>query len=309
MAQLVTPAPWQPAGNSASMSLTTTSSNSQIFQGTPNAPTLRVCNRGANDAYVLMGGSSVTVSSTTGTLVPSNGGCIPLAVGTNQYVAGIAAASTTTLSAQPGAGTIAGNSGGVGSGGGCSALAGDVTGTCAATVVNAAPASGITGATLAAGVTASSLTSVGTLTSLGVAGAVTTTTADSTTGLFVKGATNLLRIQPQAGGLAIESTTLNQGAFAQLALNGSATIIQTGGTSALSFDASQNATFGAAMTNTHITTGTNADFLCLSAGGLFLLQTTACTISSMRFKNWAASHHPRHPASPTKAILTALPSR
>ena len=33
-----------------------------------------------------------------------------------------------------------------------------------------------------------------------------------------------------------------------------------------------------------ITTGTNADFLCLSAGGVVLLQTSACTISSARFK-------------------------
>ncbi len=35
---------------------------------------------------------------------------------------------------------------------------------------------------------------------------------------------------------------------------------------------------------TGITTGTNADFLCLSATGVVLLQTTACTISSIRFK-------------------------
>ena len=33
-----------------------------------------------------------------------------------------------------------------------------------------------------------------------------------------------------------------------------------------------------------ITTGTNADFLCLAAGGTVLLQTSACTISSARFK-------------------------
>lgn len=32
------------------------------------------------------------------------------------------------------------------------------------------------------------------------------------------------------------------------------------------------------------TTGTNADFLCLSSGGKVLVQTSACTISSMRFK-------------------------
>jgi len=31
-------------------------------------------------------------------------------------------------------------------------------------------------------------------------------------------------------------------------------------------------------------TGTNADFVCLSATGVLLVQTTACTISSMRFK-------------------------
>ncbi len=38
------------------------------------------------------------------------------------------------------------------------------------------------------------------------------------------------------------------------------------------------------LTLSNLTTGTNADFLCLSAGGVVLLQTTACTISSLRFK-------------------------
>lgn len=33
-----------------------------------------------------------------------------------------------------------------------------------------------------------------------------------------------------------------------------------------------------------LTTGTNADFLCLNAGGGILIQSTACTISSLRFK-------------------------
>lgn len=33
-----------------------------------------------------------------------------------------------------------------------------------------------------------------------------------------------------------------------------------------------------------VTTGTNADFACFAAGGIFTLQTTACTISSIRFK-------------------------
>jgi hypothetical protein len=35
---------------------------------------------------------------------------------------------------------------------------------------------------------------------------------------------------------------------------------------------------------TGVTTGTNADFLCLSATSVVLLQTSACTISSLRFK-------------------------
>lgn len=34
-----------------------------------------------------------------------------------------------------------------------------------------------------------------------------------------------------------------------------------------------------------VTTGTNADFACLAAGGVMTLQASACTISSMRFKN------------------------
>lgn len=34
-----------------------------------------------------------------------------------------------------------------------------------------------------------------------------------------------------------------------------------------------------------VTTGTNADFVCMSSGNKLTLQTSACTISSMRFKN------------------------
>jgi hypothetical protein len=37
-----------------------------------------------------------------------------------------------------------------------------------------------------------------------------------------------------------------------------------------------------------LTTGTNADFLCLSSGNVVLVQTSACTISSMRFKEHIA---------------------
>jgi hypothetical protein len=41
---------------------------------------------------------------------------------------------------------------------------------------------------------------------------------------------------------------------------------------------------GATIKLTGVTTGTNADFLCLSSGGVILVQTSACTISSRRFK-------------------------
>lgn len=34
----------------------------------------------------------------------------------------------------------------------------------------------------------------------------------------------------------------------------------------------------------NVTTGTNADFVCFGAGGIVLLQASACTISSLRFK-------------------------
>lgn len=55
----------------------------------------------------------------------------------------------------------------------------------------------------------------------------------------------------------------------------------------LKYNGVSTLTIGAAntpLTVAGITTGTNADFLCLSAGGVVLLQTTACTISSLRFK-------------------------
>lgn len=55
----------------------------------------------------------------------------------------------------------------------------------------------------------------------------------------------------------------------------------------LKYNGVSTLTIGAAntpLTVAGITTGTNADFLCLSAGGVVLLQTSACTISSLRFK-------------------------
>lgn len=46
-----------------------------------------------------------------------------------------------------------------------------------------------------------------------------------------------------------------------------------------------NLTASGTITFAGVTTGTNADFACFAAGGVMTLQTTACTVSSMRFKD------------------------
>ena len=45
-----------------------------------------------------------------------------------------------------------------------------------------------------------------------------------------------------------------------------------------------NLTASGTITFSGVKTGTNADFVCMSAGGVLTLQTSACTISSLRFK-------------------------
>lgn len=52
----------------------------------------------------------------------------------------------------------------------------------------------------------------------------------------------------------------------------------------LADDSADAAIKASGATFSGLSTGTNADFLCLSAAGVVLLQTTACTISSARFK-------------------------
>jgi hypothetical protein len=62
--------------------------------------------------------------------------------------------------------------------------------------------------------------------------------------------------------------------------------IQLGdGTHRISTIFGNNLTSNGTITFAGVTTGTNADFVCMAAGGVLTLQTTACTISSMRFKN------------------------
>jgi len=52
-----------------------------------------------------------------------------------------------------------------------------------------------------------------------------------------------------------------------------------GGVKGFSMDGAGNITLPA------VTTGTNADFVCMAAGNVLTLQTSACTISSLRFKD------------------------
>lgn len=60
------------------------------------------------------------------------------------------------------------------------------------------------------------------------------------------------------------------------------TLTLTGGT--LVTSASPVTLSNATITLSGITTGTNADFLCRTSGGVVLIQTSSCTISSLRFK-------------------------
>src|SRR5256885_14477699 len=46
----------------------------------------------------------------------------------------------------------------------------------------------------------------------------------------------------------------------------------------------KNSPASGAVTFSGVTTGTNTDFVCMSVGGVLTLQTSACTISSLRFK-------------------------
>lgn len=84
--------------------------------------------------------------------------------------------------------------------------------------------------------------------STAIVGGVSTLTADSVIGLKVRGATNLLRVDPQAGGMVMQSTNAIESAFAPLLIDGSMVTIRTNGTTtAAAFDASQNATFSAVV--------------------------------------------------------------
>lgn len=130
------PAPWSQVGNTVSLSASGTSSNAQlgwVGVASPAPPVANVCNTGSNAAYVLLGNSSVSVTTSTGTIVPA-GLCSLIAVNGNQYIAGITASSTTTLSIGVGVGGPFSNAGSSGSGGGAvSSVTGAGTVSCSPT--------------------------------------------------------------------------------------------------------------------------------------------------------------------------------
>jgi len=98
-------------------------------------------------------------------------------------------------------------------------------------------------------------------------GAVYLTAAD---GLIIQGqgSTNNWNLLTKSGSSALRNPQGGSNLVAQGQISGLAGITSSG-----------------TITFTGLTTGTNADFLCLSSGGIVQLQTSACTISSMRFKN------------------------
>lgn len=83
-------------------------------------------------------------------------------------------------------------------------------------------------------------------------------------------------------------TQTDAGAFTKIGLD-----IARGTTTVVSAVTLGNATDATAITLPSVTTGTNADFLCLSAGGVVLLQASSCTISSLRFKESVVNYKGR----------------
>jgi hypothetical protein len=106
------PAPWGAVGGTVTLSVTNTSGNVQLGWAAvsplpaPPPPAAWVCNTGANAAYVLLGNSGVSVTTSTGFYV-APGVCNLIAIGpsTNQYLAGITASSTTSLTISTGYGS------------------------------------------------------------------------------------------------------------------------------------------------------------------------------------------------------------
>jgi len=113
------PAPWAPIGNTVSLAASSTTSRVQLgwvaTGATPPPASAWVCNLTSTNAYVVLGGSTVTATS-NGFLV-IGGTCNLISVNNAGYLAAITGSSTTTLVISTGNGSpIASNgTGSVGS--------------------------------------------------------------------------------------------------------------------------------------------------------------------------------------------------
>ena len=94
---------WQHLARAPDISATTSSSNQALGA---QAPTARVCNTGANPAYVQFGTSNSVASTLAGsTLVPA-GGCVSMNAVGQSYVAAITPTGTTVIQTELGTGAL-----------------------------------------------------------------------------------------------------------------------------------------------------------------------------------------------------------
>ena len=127
------PAPWKSVGNTVSLSASGSSGRVQLGWSLVNplpipAPsTVWVCNTGAAVAYVNVGGSTVTATTSNYPIQPGTGA--PIALAGNQYLATITGGGATTLTASSGEGTADGCTGASGGGGSGTVTAVPSTGT------------------------------------------------------------------------------------------------------------------------------------------------------------------------------------
>lgn len=98
---------------------------------------------------------------------------------------------------------------------------------------------------------------------------------------------NSLRSNINGGIILTPSGTNGSGATIFLSTNAAESMMQlanSAGGGSFNVDASANMSTNGSVTFTGVTTGTNADFACFAAGKVLTLQSSACTISSVRFK-------------------------
>lgn len=293
-----------PMFQTANPSVTTTPAAIKTFVNAPascGSTTGQIC---YNNAGAFAGDPGLTDPGGIGavTITNSSANTTPLTISGQSLTgsdthAGISYAGTWNTSAGPTALSVSitntASTGGLllnllaGAGGATSEFKVDTSGNVTSSSINAG--GNITAsAALTAGATASiGLNGRGQLTSTGAASiklgpADAATAAAQTFGVqgIVAGTSNV-----GGGGLTISGPVATGSGtpgdvIVQTSATGAAATTQNALVTAITFKgANQNIVFGAG-----VTTGTNADFLCLAAGGIVTLQTSACTISSARFK-------------------------